>query len=101
MSAEDLENYETEMELSLYREYRDIVGQFSPDLWEGTDWIINSLGFPSASPQGEMSAGSKVRHIVFGEGEIIQMEQDTGTVMVQFKDFGKRRLRPENLIFAE
>ncbi len=29
MSAEDLEKYETEMELSLYREYRDIVGQFA------------------------------------------------------------------------
>ncbi len=28
MSAEDLEKYETEMELSLYREYRDIVRQF-------------------------------------------------------------------------
>jgi hypothetical protein len=29
MSAEDLENYETDMELQLYREYKDIVGQFS------------------------------------------------------------------------
>ena len=29
MSAEDLEKYETEMELSLYREYRDIVSQFA------------------------------------------------------------------------
>ena len=29
MSAEDLEKYETEMELSLYREYKDIVGQFT------------------------------------------------------------------------
>jgi hypothetical protein len=29
MSAEDLEKYETEMELQLYREYKDIVGQFS------------------------------------------------------------------------
>jgi len=29
MSAEDLEKYETEMELQLYREYRDIVVQFS------------------------------------------------------------------------
>jgi hypothetical protein len=28
MSAEDLENYETEMELQLYREYRDVVGIF-------------------------------------------------------------------------
>jgi hypothetical protein len=29
MSAEDLEKYETEMELQLYREYRDVVGMFS------------------------------------------------------------------------
>ena len=29
MSTEDLEKYETEMELQLYREYRDIVRQFS------------------------------------------------------------------------
>ena len=29
MSAEDLEKYETEMELSSYREYKDIVGQFT------------------------------------------------------------------------
>ena len=29
MSAEDLEKYETEMELQLYREYKDIVSQFS------------------------------------------------------------------------
>ena len=28
MSAEDLEKYETEMELQLYREYKDIVRQF-------------------------------------------------------------------------
>jgi len=29
MSAEDLEKYEAEMELSLYREYKDLVGQFT------------------------------------------------------------------------
>ncbi|MEI6621866.1 MAG: DUF2469 domain-containing protein [Actinomycetes bacterium] len=29
MSAEDLERYETEVELQLYREYRDVVGLFS------------------------------------------------------------------------
>ncbi|MFD1719387.1 DUF2469 domain-containing protein [Georgenia deserti] len=29
MSAEDLENYETELELDLYREYRDVVGLFA------------------------------------------------------------------------
>lgn len=29
MSTEDLERYETEVELALYREYRDVVDQFS------------------------------------------------------------------------
>ncbi|HHU45798.1 MAG TPA: DUF2469 domain-containing protein [Actinomycetales bacterium] len=29
MSAEDLDNYEAEVELSLYKEYRDVVSQFS------------------------------------------------------------------------
>lgn len=29
MSHDDLENYETEAELALYREYRDVVGLFS------------------------------------------------------------------------
>ena len=29
MSSEDLEKYEAEMELQLYREYRDVVGLFS------------------------------------------------------------------------
>ena len=29
MSAEDLEKYETEAELALYREYRDVVGLFT------------------------------------------------------------------------
>ncbi|MCS4489087.1 DUF2469 domain-containing protein [Corynebacterium sp. ES2794-CONJ1] len=29
MSAEDLENYEADVELALYREYRDVVSQFS------------------------------------------------------------------------
>ena len=29
MSAEDLEHYEAELELQLYREYRDVVGLFA------------------------------------------------------------------------
>ncbi|MBW8171625.1 DUF2469 domain-containing protein [Ornithinimicrobium sp. Arc0846-15] len=29
MSTEDLERYESDMELQLYREYRDVVGLFS------------------------------------------------------------------------
>ena len=29
MSAEELDRYETEMELQLYKEYRDVVSMFS------------------------------------------------------------------------
>jgi hypothetical protein len=29
MSAEDLEQYETDLELALYREYKDVVGIFT------------------------------------------------------------------------
>ena len=29
MSAEDLEQYESELELQLYREYKDVVGIFT------------------------------------------------------------------------
>ncbi|MCS6712325.1 DUF2469 domain-containing protein [Brachybacterium sp. EF45031] len=29
MSTQDLENYESDMELQLYREYRDVVGLFT------------------------------------------------------------------------
>ena len=29
MSAEDLERYETEIELQLYKEYRDVLGMFA------------------------------------------------------------------------
>ena len=32
MSAEDLEKYEAEMELQLYREYRDVVGLFTHEI---------------------------------------------------------------------
>jgi hypothetical protein len=35
MSAEDLEKYEAEMELQLYREYRDVVG-ISSTSWRPT-----------------------------------------------------------------
>ena len=41
MSAEDLDNYEAEVELSLYREYRDVAS--SPTLWRRTaasTWLM-------------------------------------------------------------
>ena len=55
MSTEDLENYETEMELQLYREYRDVVGLFSHVV--GTErrfYLANNVEVMVRSDGGEV-----------------------------------------------
>ena len=55
MSAEDLEKYETEMELSLYREYKDIVGQFSYVVeTERRFYLANSVEVVPRNAEGEV-----------------------------------------------
>ena len=55
MSAEDLEKYETEMELSLYREYKDIVGQFSYVVeTERRFYLANSVEMVPRNAEGEV-----------------------------------------------
>lgn len=55
MSAEDLENYETEMELSLYREYRDVVGLFSHVVeTERRFYLANSVDVQARTHDGEV-----------------------------------------------
>ena len=55
MSAEDLENYETEMELSLYREYRDVVGLFSHVVeTERRFYLANTVDVKVRSDAGEV-----------------------------------------------
>jgi hypothetical protein len=55
MSAEDLENYETEMELSLYREYRDVVGLFSKVVeTERRFYLANSVTVTARGEGGEV-----------------------------------------------
>ena len=55
MSAEDLEKYETEMELSLYREYKDIVGQFSFVVeTERRFYLANSVELVPRNTDGEV-----------------------------------------------
>ena len=55
MSAEDLEQYETEMELQLYREYRDIVGQFSYVVeTERRFYLCNAVDLQVRNPDGDM-----------------------------------------------
>ncbi|MCI2240232.1 MULTISPECIES: DUF2469 domain-containing protein [Kineococcus] len=54
MSAEDLENYETEMELQLYREYRDVVSLFSYVVeTERRFYLANSVDLQVRTGDGE------------------------------------------------
>ena len=55
MSAEDLEKYETEMELTLYKEYRDIVSQFSYVVeTERRFYLANSVQLEARNADGEV-----------------------------------------------
>ncbi|MGE0296840.1 DUF2469 domain-containing protein [Pseudonocardia sp.] len=55
MSAEDLEKYETEMELTLYKEYRDIVSQFAYVVeTERRFYLANSVQLDARNADGEI-----------------------------------------------
>ena len=55
MSAEDLEKYETDMELQLYREYRDIVRQFSYVVeTERRFYLANAVDLQGRNADGEV-----------------------------------------------
>ncbi|HSL08782.1 MAG TPA: DUF2469 domain-containing protein [Pseudonocardiaceae bacterium] len=55
MSAEDLEKYETEMELSLYKEYRDVVSQFAYVVeTERRFYLANAVDVQARNADGEV-----------------------------------------------
>ncbi|KNX37578.1 DUF2469 domain-containing protein [Luteipulveratus halotolerans] len=55
MSAEDLEKYETEQELQLYREYRDVVGLFTHVVeTERRFYLCNEVDLQVRSDGGEV-----------------------------------------------
>ena len=55
MSSEDLEKYETEMELQLYKEYRDVVGLFTHVVeTERRFYLANSVDMKVRSDGGEV-----------------------------------------------
>jgi hypothetical protein len=55
MSAEDLEKYETDMELQLYREYRDVVSLFSHVVeTERRFYLANSVDVKVRGDGGEV-----------------------------------------------
>lgn len=55
MSAEDLENYETDLELALYREYRDVASLFSYVVeTERRFYLANHVDLQVRSAAGEV-----------------------------------------------
>jgi Protein of unknown function (DUF2469) len=55
MSTEDLERYETEIELQLYREYRDVVPMFSYVVeTERRFYLANSVNIESKNEDGRV-----------------------------------------------
>jgi len=55
VSSEDLEKYETEMELQLYKEYRDVVGLFTHVVeTERRFYFANSVDVKVRSDGGEV-----------------------------------------------
>ena len=55
MSAEDLDNYETDAELSLYREYRDVIKLFTYVVeTERRFYLCNSVDVKVRSDGGEV-----------------------------------------------
>ena len=55
VSAEDLENYETDMELALYREYRDVVSLFTYVVeTERRFYLANQVDLQVRSAGGEV-----------------------------------------------
>ncbi|WP_349827604.1 DUF2469 domain-containing protein [Brevibacterium litoralis] len=55
MSAEDLENYEADLELQLYREYRDVVGLFTYVVeTERRFYLANSVDLKAHTDGGDV-----------------------------------------------
>ncbi len=55
MSAEDLERYETEIELQLYKEYRDVLSMFSYVVeTERRFYLTNSVKLEARNEQGRV-----------------------------------------------
>ena len=77
--------------------YYDIVGKFDQSLWDGTDELIASLEKPEPESDSGFSVGDRVHHSVFGDGELVSQDEDSGTVVVKFDTFGQRRLKAELL----
>ena len=97
MSAEDLEKYETEMELQLYREYRDVVGLFRYVVeTERRFYLANEVNMEPRAAGGETYF-----EITLGDAWVWDMYRPARFVssvrVVTFKDVNVEELPPQEL----
>jgi hypothetical protein len=98
MSAEDLEKYETEMELQLYREYRDVVGLFSHVVeTERRFYLTNNVDLQVRSTDG----GEVYFEVVMSDAWVWDMYRPARFVkqvrVVTFKDVNVEELTKRDL----
>ena len=97
MSAEDLERYETDMELQLYREYRDVVGLFSYVVeTERRFYLTNKVDMQVRTADGEVYF-----EVTMSDAWVWDMYRNTRFVadvrVVTFKDVNVEELPGKDL----
>ena len=98
MSAEDLEKYETEMELQLYREYRDVVGLFGYVVeTERRFYLTNTVEVTPRSTDG----GEVYFEVTMSDAWVWDMYRParfvTNVTVVTFKDVNVEELPEKEL----
>ncbi|MGV1035822.1 MAG: DUF2469 domain-containing protein [Candidatus Nanopelagicales bacterium] len=98
MGAEDLERYETEVELALYREYRDVVGLFSHVVeTERRFYLTNDVDVKVRSTDG----GEVFFEVTMSDAWVWDMYRQARFVkkvrVLTFKDVNVEELTPPDL----
>ena len=98
MSAEDLEKYETEMELQLYREYRDVVGLFAYVVeTERRFYLTNTVDVTPRSTEG----GEVYFEVVMADAWVWDMYRPArfakNVKVLTFKDVNVEELSPAEI----
>lgn len=75
----------------------DIEGSVAEELWRGTDRMIAQTGGQEPEEKAAVDLGATVRHMLFGDGVVVDTDSGTGTVVVRFATFGRRRIDPAQL----
>ena len=103
MSTEDLEKYETEMELQLYREYRDIVRQFTYVVeTERRFYLANSVDLQVREAGGEVYFELKLSDAwvwdMYRPARFVSKVRVVTTGDVNVEELAQKDIRPDDAL---